>query len=97
MVTGGLPAARLMNFADESTCLTADNAWNEVVTIHRSQEVLKMLSLYTWMLSTVVLLKNRGATILLALKPTRQKLSVDGAGLHGTDVDSLNPSKSYFV
>jgi hypothetical protein len=29
-----------MNFAHES----ADNIWNEVVTIHRSQEVLKMLS-----------------------------------------------------
>jgi hypothetical protein len=28
------------NFADES----ADNVWNEVVTIHRSQEVLKMPS-----------------------------------------------------
>jgi hypothetical protein len=35
------------NFADESACLTADNVRNEVVTIHRSQEVLKMLSLYT--------------------------------------------------
>jgi hypothetical protein len=32
------------NFADESACLTADNVRNEVVTIHRSQEVLKMLS-----------------------------------------------------
>jgi hypothetical protein len=35
------------NFADESACLTADNVRNEVVTIHRSQEVLKMLSFYT--------------------------------------------------
>jgi hypothetical protein len=34
------------NFAVESACLTADNVWNEAVTIHRSQEVLKMLSLY---------------------------------------------------
>jgi hypothetical protein len=32
------------NFANESACLTADNVWNEVVTIHRSQEVLKVLS-----------------------------------------------------
>jgi hypothetical protein len=32
------------NFADESTCLMADNFRNEIVTIHRSQEVLKMLS-----------------------------------------------------
>jgi hypothetical protein len=31
------------NFADESACLTADNVPNEVVTIHRSQEMLKML------------------------------------------------------
>jgi hypothetical protein len=35
------------NFADESACLTADNIWNEVVTIQRSQEVLKMLSICT--------------------------------------------------
>jgi hypothetical protein len=34
------------NFADESACLMAYNVRNEVVTIHRSQEVLKM-SLYT--------------------------------------------------
>jgi hypothetical protein len=33
------------NFANESACLTANNVWNEVVTIHRSQ-VLKMPSLY---------------------------------------------------
>jgi hypothetical protein len=32
------------NCADESACLTDDNVWNEVVTIRRSQEVLKMLS-----------------------------------------------------
>jgi hypothetical protein len=32
------------NFADESAWLTADNVRKEVVTIHRSQEVLKMLS-----------------------------------------------------
>jgi hypothetical protein len=32
-----------MNFANKSACLTADNDGNEV----RSQEVLKMLSLYT--------------------------------------------------
>jgi hypothetical protein len=32
-----------IKFADESACLTASNVQNEVVTIHRSQEVLKML------------------------------------------------------
>jgi hypothetical protein len=32
-----------MNFADESACLTIDDIWNEVVTIHRSQDVLKIL------------------------------------------------------
>jgi hypothetical protein len=35
------------NFADESACLTADNIQNEIVTIHRSEEVLKMLCHYT--------------------------------------------------
>jgi hypothetical protein len=34
------------NFADESPCLTAEDIRNEVLTIHRSREVLKMLSLY---------------------------------------------------
>jgi hypothetical protein len=34
------------NFADESIRLLADDVRNEVVTIHRSQEVLKMLSSY---------------------------------------------------
>jgi hypothetical protein len=36
-----------INFADESARLMADNFQNEVVTIYRSQEVLKMLFLYT--------------------------------------------------
>jgi hypothetical protein len=31
-----------MNFAGESTCLMVDNVWNEVVTVHRRQEMLKM-------------------------------------------------------
>jgi hypothetical protein len=35
-----------MNFTNESACLMADNIRNEVVTIQRSQGVLKMLSLY---------------------------------------------------
>jgi hypothetical protein len=32
------------NFADESACLMADNIRNAVVTIHRSQDVVKMPS-----------------------------------------------------
>jgi hypothetical protein len=36
-----------MNFANESRCLLANKVWNEVVTIHRSQEVLKMLPPFT--------------------------------------------------
>jgi hypothetical protein len=35
-------------FADESICLLADNFRNEVVTIHKSQVALKMLSLYKY-------------------------------------------------
>jgi hypothetical protein len=34
------------DFDDESICMLADNVWNEVVTIHRLQEVLQMLSPY---------------------------------------------------
>jgi hypothetical protein len=36
------------DFATESASLMADNFLDEVVTVHRSQEVLKMLSHYTW-------------------------------------------------
>jgi hypothetical protein len=36
------------NFADKSACLMANNIWNEVVTIHRSQKVFKTLSLCIW-------------------------------------------------
>jgi hypothetical protein len=46
--TGAPLAATHTKFADESICLLADNIWNEVVTIHRPQMVLKMLSLYKW-------------------------------------------------
>jgi hypothetical protein len=35
------------NFADESAFLTDNNVRNEVVTIHTSQEALKILSLNT--------------------------------------------------
>jgi hypothetical protein len=38
------------NFADESVYLLAANFRNEVVTIHRSQEVLQMLYLYMQLL-----------------------------------------------
>jgi hypothetical protein len=41
-----------VNFADESAYLMSDNVQNEVVTIHRYQEALKM-SLYTWISSTI--------------------------------------------
>jgi hypothetical protein len=57
------------NFADESACLTAYNVRNEVVTIHGSQELLKMLSpLHVDIFSQlIVYLKNTGTTFLLAL------------------------------
>jgi hypothetical protein len=35
-----------MNADDVLACLMADIVWNEAVAIHRSQVVLKMLSLY---------------------------------------------------
>jgi hypothetical protein len=48
--------------------MTADNFRNEVVTIHRSQEVLKMLSLYTQISFAInSFFLNTGPTILLAL------------------------------
>jgi hypothetical protein len=47
------------NFADESACLTADTVRNEVVAIHRSQEVSKMLSLYVYILSKLIILLKK--------------------------------------
>jgi hypothetical protein len=60
---------RACEFADESACLTADNIRNEVVTIHRSQEVFKMLSyLHVDIFSINCFVKKKtGATFLLAL------------------------------
>jgi hypothetical protein len=46
----------------------ADNVRNEEVTIHRSQEVLKMLFLYTEIFFAInFFVKNTGPTILLGL------------------------------
>jgi hypothetical protein len=50
------------NFADESACLTADNVRNEVVTIHKSQEVLEMLSFPHVHIFAIVSLKNTCTT-----------------------------------
>jgi hypothetical protein len=47
-----------MHSADASACLTVDNIWNEVVSIHRSQEVLKMLPSLHVDIFAIVLLKN---------------------------------------
>jgi hypothetical protein len=52
---------------------------------------------YTCLSQLIVLLRNTGPTILLALKHTRHQLSLDGAGLHGLDVDSVNSSSDYFA
>jgi hypothetical protein len=43
------------------------------------------------------LVRNTDPAILLALKHTRRQLSLDGAGLHGLDVDSVNTSSDYFA
>jgi hypothetical protein len=46
MATGAPGCEVHTNFADESVSLTADNIQNEVVIIHRPQEVLKILPFY---------------------------------------------------
>jgi hypothetical protein len=56
-----------VNFADESACLMDDSIWCEVVTIHRSQVVLKMVSSLHIDFYAIVSLKNTGTTILLTL------------------------------
>jgi hypothetical protein len=78
-----------------------NNAWNEVITIQRSQEMLKIenaVPLYVDIfLQLIVSLKNRGTTTLLALMHTRHQLSLDGAGFRGLEMDSVDFSSDYFV
>jgi hypothetical protein len=82
------------NFANESACLMADDILNKVVTIHRSQEVLKMLSLYTQLIG---LLKTQIQQYFFHLEHTRCQSPLDGAGLRGFHVDSVSFSSYYFV
>jgi hypothetical protein len=57
------------NFANESACLAADGLRNEVVTIQKSQEVLKMLALYmTVSFAINCSIKNTSTTIFLAFR-----------------------------
>jgi hypothetical protein len=84
-------------FADESACVTADSVRNEVVTIHRSQEALKLLSLYTYISFAINCFVKNTRTTILALKHTRHQLSLDGTGLRELDVDSVNSSSDYFA
>jgi hypothetical protein len=92
MVTCALPTARrVLFFADESASLPADNVRNEVVTIQRSQEVLKMLPLYAWISFVIVSLKTRAQRSSLQLQHTRRQLSLDGTGLRGLETNSLIP------
>jgi hypothetical protein len=69
----------------------ADDIQNEVVTIHRAREVLKMLSFYTQIsfAITCFVKKQQVQQSFLYLLHTRHKISLDGAGLCGLDVDSV--------
>jgi hypothetical protein len=68
MVAGAPLAAAHTNSADESTCLMADNIQN-IITIQRSQDMLKMLSsLHRYFSQVTVSIKNTGTTILLTFR-----------------------------
>jgi hypothetical protein len=74
------------NFADDSACLTADNIRNEVVNnsqITGGVENAVPLHVDRYLSQLNVSLKNTGTTVLLAL-------SLDGSGLHGLHMDSVN-------
>jgi hypothetical protein len=51
----------------------------------------------TYLSQLIALLKNTGPTILLALKHTRDQLSLAGAGHRELDVDSVNSGSDYFA
>jgi hypothetical protein len=85
-------------FADESARLTADYFRTEVVTIHRTQEGLKMLSLYTQIFFEInCSLKTQVQQSFLQLHPIQKPTSLAAAGFHGLDVDSVNCSSDYFA
>jgi hypothetical protein len=50
----------------------------------------------TYLSQLIVSLKNPGPTILHVLKAHQTQLSLDGLGLRGLDVDSVNYSRNYF-
>jgi hypothetical protein len=95
--TAGCEAHR--NFANESICLLADAVQNEVAAIHRSQEVLKILSLYTYTYFAIncFVKKTRVQQFFLRSRHTRHQLSLDGARLCELDVDSVKSSSDYFA
>jgi hypothetical protein len=83
---------------DESVCLAADNVRNDVVTVHRSQEVLRMLPLYTrYPSQLIVSLNNTDTTIRLALAAHQTQTFPERSGLRGLDVDCVNSSSDYFA
>jgi hypothetical protein len=51
----------------------------------------------TYLSQLIVSLKSTGPTILLALTAHENQLSLDGAGVRGLDVDSMNTSNDYFA
>jgi hypothetical protein len=51
----------------------------------------------TYLSQLILSLKNTSTTILLALQAHRTPTSLDGAGLHGLDVDSSNFNSAYFA
>jgi hypothetical protein len=53
--------------------------------------------IYTYLSQLTVLLKNTSPTILLSLTVYQIQLSMDGAGLRGLDVDSVNSCSDYFA
>jgi hypothetical protein len=75
----------------------AHNVRNEVVTVHRSQAMLKMLSLYTQISFAINFFVKTQVQQSLDLQHTRHKLLLDRAGLRGLDVDSVSSTSDYFA
>jgi hypothetical protein len=81
------------NFADGSECLTGDNVSNEAVTIHRLQEVLKMLPfLHVDIFRNCFFKKTQAQQSFLHLYDIRHQLSLDGfsncVSVHALDFDT---------
>jgi hypothetical protein len=87
-----------INFADESIWILADNVGNGTQFIdHKMYWKVPGNNLYTSIANNCFVKKTQVRHSFLHLQQTRYQFVLDGAGLHGLYVDSVNSSCDYFA